>query len=373
MARPCYSSMSLERSRYVSRGRKAFTLVEMLVVIAIIVLLISLLLPAVQAARESARRMQCQSQMRQIGMAMANYESAHGKFPAMQVGASTAGRRQSAYIAILPYMEMEVLFTQIDQRYQVGPTEYTPLGGPPPFMTYNGRYKPYLVQPALLKCPSEIKLKRELEIGYTNYAFCVGDSILYNCSGPTRGMFEGTTYREHAAVKDGLSSTIAMSEIRVDGVLLERYKSFETMDNANDINLPCHFSIRAPCPSPPREAISDFQRPYGRGLRWTDGAAVFTGFTTILHPNEPSASPRKGGGFGAECVGGIYSAGSYHASKSVNCLMADGAVIVISHNIDVGKLTIQAPQGNSQEQSPYGVWGALGTVNSNELIDPKSY
>jgi prepilin-type N-terminal cleavage/methylation domain-containing protein len=373
MARPCYSSKSLNRRRDYPQDRSAFTLVEMLVVIAIIVLLISLLLPAVQAARESARRMQCQSQMRQVGLALANYESAHGQFPAMQSGASTAGKRQSAFIAILPYMEMEVLFTQIDQRYQVGPNEYTPLGGPFPYMTYNGRYKPYLIQPPILKCPSEIKVKRELEIGYTNYAFCVGDSINDNCSGPTRGMFEGTTYREHAAVKDGLSSTIAMSEIRVDGILLERFKSHETNDSTNDINLPCQFSSRAPCPTPPKETISEFQIPYGRGLRWTDGAAVFTGFTTILHPNEPSASPRKASGFGGECVGGIYSAGSYHASKSVNCLMADGAVIVISHNIDVGKLTIQAPAGNSMNQSPYGVWGALGTINSNELIDPKSY
>lgn len=93
------------------RRRFAFTLVELLVVIAIIGVLVGLLLPAVQAAREAARRMQCQNGLRQLVLSLHNHESAHGAFPG--IGASiTTGF--SAHARLLPYCEQSNLHDLID-------------------------------------------------------------------------------------------------------------------------------------------------------------------------------------------------------------------------------------------------------------------
>jgi prepilin-type N-terminal cleavage/methylation domain-containing protein len=91
--------------------RQAFTLVELLVVIAIIGLLVALLLPAIQAAREAARRSQCKNNLKQIGLALHNYESARGAFPPGFVSRATAtngpglGPGWGWAAHILPYLE----------------------------------------------------------------------------------------------------------------------------------------------------------------------------------------------------------------------------------------------------------------------------
>lgn len=94
-----------------SPTRRGFTLVELLVVIAIIGILVGLLLPAVQAAREAARRMQCSNNMKQLGLAMLNYETTYKAFPSNnpQVVRPGDGRRyvQGPWtIAIMPFMEL---------------------------------------------------------------------------------------------------------------------------------------------------------------------------------------------------------------------------------------------------------------------------
>jgi type II secretory pathway pseudopilin PulG len=90
-------------------------LIELLVVIAIIAILIALLLPAVQQAREAARRTQCRNNLKQIGLAMHNYESTYSMFPPAHTIAPPRRRFQtSAWVAILPYFEQQAVYNQID-------------------------------------------------------------------------------------------------------------------------------------------------------------------------------------------------------------------------------------------------------------------
>ncbi len=97
-----------------SRFSQAFTLVELLVVIAIIGVLIALLLPAVQAARESARRMSCANNMRQIGIAIHNYHDTLKSFPAGQIASETRCTNFGWGALILPYIEQSNLGVQLD-------------------------------------------------------------------------------------------------------------------------------------------------------------------------------------------------------------------------------------------------------------------
>jgi prepilin-type N-terminal cleavage/methylation domain-containing protein len=106
-------------SHHALRDRRAFTLVELLVVIAIIGVLVALLLPAVQAAREAARRAQCQNNLHQIGVALMNYESRAGEFPPADVRvnhpASGIPKTLHSWVTILMnYIEQGTVYRSTD-------------------------------------------------------------------------------------------------------------------------------------------------------------------------------------------------------------------------------------------------------------------
>ncbi len=96
------------------RITRAFTLVELLVVIAIIGVLIALLLPAVQAARESARRSSCKNKLKQIGLAAHMYHDSKGTLPPARIHDTIGGDHESALLFMLPFMEEANRFVSYD-------------------------------------------------------------------------------------------------------------------------------------------------------------------------------------------------------------------------------------------------------------------
>src|SRR5690348_15185137 len=163
-------SMDLQNRR---RRRSGFTLIELLVVIAIIALLIALLLPAVQAAREAARRIQCTNNLKQIGLALHNYETALGALP-MSMSLRGAGNTTyydtawSAQARLLPYTEGNPLFNAANLGvFKEDPPNATVIS-----MTLN-----------FFICPSEVRPEvSEHDYGRAaviNYGMCGGDWFVW--------------------------------------------------------------------------------------------------------------------------------------------------------------------------------------------------
>ena len=355
-------------------GRRGFTLIELLVVIAIIAILVSLLLPAVQQAREAARRSQCQNNLKQLGLAMFNYESTYKAFPIAMGGTGTCPppggglptgncNRLAGTVGLTPFLDADALWNTISRPNQVG--GMWPAMGPPP---WEGNYAPWNTQLATLLCPSDGA--QVTGTADTNYGFNWGDNgtgIDQNNLSAYRGMAQRYRSLKLADIRDGTTQTLLMGEIgRFDGNLAYVGRVWRSggvsglaanprtcVTTVQDVNNPGFY-----------KQATGTNVFIDRGTRWSDGGTPFTGFMTILPPNGPSCMGRDN-----DWSDGVLSAGSKH-SGGVQFVMGDGSVRFVSETIDAGNSSAaQVTSGNS----PYGVWGALGTRNGGELIDGNAF
>ncbi|WP_076349084.1 DUF1559 domain-containing protein [Paludisphaera borealis] len=335
---------------------RGFTLIELLVVIAIIAVLIALLLPAVQAAREAARRIQCTNNLKQLGLALANYESSQSVLPMSVVVATTKtgtgfwSNGWSAQARLLPFIEQENAFNLINFTLSYSQPANTTV----PQMTIAG-----------FICPSEIKPQPKptatAQYGVLNYNVNVGDWYVFGGVGsaPSRGAFSPNRSRRLAEFTDGLSNTLISSEVKT-------YQGFLTSCSLSTVLEP------GSMPSPaadPYAAVPEYlsgactYKTTGHA-EWVDGASTETGFTTAWPPNKvvqggPNANSAevdlisKGEKAGGPTYAAIISR-SYHPG-GVNVLFGDGSVHFIKSSIN----------GDT--------WRSLGSVSGGEVVSSDSY
>ncbi|MEO1528652.1 MAG: DUF1559 domain-containing protein [Planctomycetota bacterium] len=316
-------------------------MIELLVVISTLGLLVGLLLPSVQSARESARKIACSNNLKQIGLALHHYEGTFGSFPSAFVtsasqNAAGTGESWSIHGRILPQLEQGPAFERVelsvDWHLQVesGVTA--------------------MKVPTFL-CPSEINEQIRYRDGRpyvapVSYGFNFGTWLVYD---PIRervgdGAFIVNRGTRGADFFDGLSHTLAVSEV----------KTFQPyFRNTPDVG-----------PVPP-ERVEDLAvlrgefRETGHTV-WPDGRVHHSGFTTVFPPQTQVTFHRRSGEFdidfttqkeGESSTRITYAAitsRSYH-HDSVNTLSMDGSVRTVNRAID------------------RGVWRAWGTRAGREL------
>ena len=360
-------------------GKRGFTLVELLVVIAIIGILIGLLLPAVQAAREAARRMQCTNQLKQLGLAAQNFHDVNDYLPnrSAQYLLRTYNRDGNAFerfsylTVMLPYIEQNALYQQFTSELDKG--SMTPWTTDDPHG--NGQRRVWLNTINAFLCPSDGAGKRaEGDLKATSYRINSGDIAMSWEWDECRGVAsDGNKLNlNYAGITDGTSNTIFASEACIGSTSnTNKIKGGIALIGGNHGNI----NFRPVNCAAVRGSDGQFVSGTSvgttanqlSGTRWADCMGVYTFFFTMLPPNSPSCAA------GSLEDWAIVSASSYH-SGGVNAVLCDGSVRFISETVDAGDQSKNAHDVCPNKDRPqdyagksvYGVWGAMGSIFGGE-------
>lgn len=352
-----------------SFGHSGFTLVELLVVIAIIGILIGMLLPAVQAVRSAARRTSCSNNVRQIALALHNYESAHLKFPVNQIGAGKSnglGGFESGHyswlVSLLPQLEQSNLYYSFDLKINNGDGDDFRVSDSHP----NAGAVSTLV-PSFM-CPSDTpNQENSVILGSANPA---PGSYVANAGWPsyatgfggeraTPGMANGAIPLIHPSApvdwhtskismkdfSDGTSNTALLSER-----LIQQGNSGDEIENGTDRRFQSmHILERSESLTEISAQMSnshmDVRESAYIGRSWSSGWPLAA--PTYMHVQTPDSL--IGHYDTAESQGNFVITPSSHHDSGVNLAMVDGSVRFI-------------PDSVSQE-----VWWAIGGRNDGQI------
>jgi prepilin-type N-terminal cleavage/methylation domain-containing protein len=341
-------------------ARVGYTLIELLVCIFILSLLMALLLPAVQVARESARRVQCVNNLKQIGLALHQYESVHGLFPAIYSDSGLAAQNH----VLVPYAahgysplarmsaELELVSLSNSQNLTLGLSD-------PLSLAFN--HTVALTSVGTFLCPSEDG-PTVAGYGRVNYRFSIGPtpwiSPTYGDADDWSGAFTMHAFYRAASFQDGLSNTIGVSE-RLQGDWMAgvfkkggdyRLADFGlgTIDQGrggSEISRCALFALSFPVES-------------RGGESWFFSGLHFTNYDHCVPPNQGAddCSFDDGTeGLQARTIhSGAFAATSHHPG-GVNAMLMDGSVRFCGNGVSLA------------------IWQALATRSGGEVVSSDSF
>jgi prepilin-type N-terminal cleavage/methylation domain-containing protein/prepilin-type processing-associated H-X9-DG protein len=321
-----------------TRSHSGFTLIELLVVIAIIAILIGLLLPAVQKVREAASRIKCQSNMKQVALALQAYHDALGTFPiGTTCNPSTGLNRVSWMVYLLPFIEQNNLYQSVNIAVGID-------GSATNDAAYSHSVPVYC-------CPSDslgtfpgwsggTPLSRSNVVGCfsADGIMMSSDSVFYydGTKDPSSklSLFNYNVTRRIASVTDGTSNTTAISEVIAGPTgLWDQRGNWSDSWGAQYSQL---YTPNSPVPDAVWSVVANTTYNF---------CATTSGQPVLNAPCSGSAPT-----WGSE----IYSARSYHPG-GVNVGLVDGSVRFMTNSVSVA------------------AWQGLGSINGGEVIDASAY